>query len=147
MNLITRYDPFTILKEFNTKWPFNNNEDSSLVEGSHFLPATDILEEKNQYIICADIPGINKDALCITMENNILTIKGERKEEKQFSSEQNDYVRQERTHGVFYRRFALPENASSEKIIASINNGVLKILVPKKESAKHRRIEIQEETM
>ena len=121
---------------------FNSEEtDPSNVVTSQWTPRVDIKEEDTRFAILADIPGVDPKDIEITMEKGILSIKGERKAEV---TEQNGKLtRTERSHGSFYRRFALPDTADAEGISASGKNGVLEISIPKKPEAAPRRIEIK----
>lgn len=147
MSYISRYEPTTILNEVNKlleqSFRPTRNMDSSNIETSQWIPAVDIKENKNQFLILADLPGIDKNDVNISMENNILTIKGSRAEE--VNEETNQYFRVERVRGSFYRRFTLPDTADGGKIEAKIQKGVLQIIIPKKETAQSRFIEIQTE--
>jgi len=118
-------------------------DDESRVETSHWLPSVDIKEEDDKFVILADLPGVNKEDIHVHMENNMLTIKGERSEEHK--EESKNYSRVERVKGSFYRRFNLPETADSSKISATSNNGVLTISIPKKDEQQPRRIEVADE--
>lgn len=143
---LTRYEPWNMLNDVNNL--FENllqrrNADNSYVETSHWMPAVDIKEDPNQFVLYADLPGVDKDKIEIAMENNILTIKGDRQEEHK--EENDNYSRVERIKGSFYRRFTLPDTADSEKISAKTKNGVLEVIIPKKEKAQPRRITIKAE--
>jgi len=115
--------------------------DNSDVATSHWRPAVDIREEKDRFVIEADVPGVDPKEIEVTMENGILTLKGERKFEKDASGE--NYKRVERAYGMFYRRFSLPDTANPEKIQARSQNGVLEISLPKEEKVQPRRINVQ----
>jgi HSP20 family protein len=119
------------------------SEDASFVDTGTWAPAVDIKEEDNQFLVIADIPGVNKEDINISLENNILTIHGERKTERK--EEKKGYSRIERTQGQFYRRFSLPQTADESKISAAYKQGVLEISIPKKEISKQKRIEIKTE--
>lgn len=119
------------------------NSDASSVETSDWIPAVDVKEDKNQFVILADLPGVDRKDINISMENNILTLKGSRAETTK--EERNNYFRVERVRGVFYRRFTLPDTADGSKIEAKLQKGVLEIAIPKKEAAQPRLIEIQSE--
>jgi HSP20 family protein len=106
-----------------------------------WAPAVDIKEEKDQFIVHADIPGVDISDIHISLENNLLTIQGKREFQKTENKE--EYSRIERMQGQFYRRFSLPQSADESKIDASYKNGVLQILIPKKESVKGKRIEVR----
>ena len=115
-------------------------DDNSSVATSNWSPAVDIEEQTSRFVITADIPGVAPEDIEITMENGILTIKGERKEER--NVEQEGFRRVERVSGLFYRRFALPDSANPDKISAHGKNGVLEILIPKVEKVQARRISV-----
>ena len=117
------------------------SDDGSSIVTSRWIPAVDIREENDRFLITADVPGVDVKDIDVTMENGMLTIKGERKLEAERS--QNGYRRVERAHGTFYRRFSLPDYADSEKISANCKNGVLEVSVPKVETVKPRRIEVK----
>ena len=110
------------------------------VRGS-WTPAVDIKEEEQGFVIYADIPGVSPEDIEITMENGVLTIKGERSVEHT-EGDDKSYKRVERVYGSFYRRFALPDSADAERISASGKNGVLEVIIPKKPVAQPRRIEV-----
>lgn len=109
---------------------------------SDWSPRIDIKDESNQYVIRADIPGVDPKDVDIHMEHNILTIKGQKESKKEETSK--DYVRVERSKGSFLRRFSLPESVDAEKIEAKSKHGVLEILLPKIERAKSRKISVEE---
>ena len=146
---IVRYDPWTsfekLSNELNTLFQnrsvarYGDNDDSSVVT-SRWTPAVDIKEEENQFVLFADIPGVDPKDIDITMENNVLTVKGERSQETK--EEKNGFKRVERVHGTFYRRFSLPDTADAESISAKGENGVLMITIPKKQKAQPRRISV-----
>jgi HSP20 family protein len=114
--------------------------DVSNVVTSEWVPAVDVKEEPNRFLILADIPGVDPKDLEITMENGVLTIKGERAEEAQ--EEREGYTRMERVRGTFYRRFTLPDTAESERISAKTKNGVLELVIPKHERVQPRKISV-----
>jgi HSP20 family protein len=111
--------------------------------GSEWVPRIDIRENENQYVVTADIPGVDPKDIQVTMANGILSIKGERKEEKE--DNRKDYRRRECFMGSFERSFHMPDTADSSNIIAKGKNGVLTIEIGKKETAKPQTIEIQTE--
>ena len=144
MSYITRYEPYNLLNKFleQTFRPLTNS-DTSNIETSQWMPAVDIKETKKQFVIEADLPGVDKKNVNISMENNTLTIQGSREEEKK--EEDQHYYRTERVRGSFYRRFTLPDTADSEKIAAKMVKGILEITIPKKEIAQPRSIKINVE--
>lgn len=145
MSYITRYEPISFLNEVNKMIEHairpTNKTDSSYIETSRWIPAVDIKEDKKQFVILADLPGVDKNDINISMENNILTIKGSRPEET--TGEQISYCRSERIRGNFHRQFTLPDTADESNIEAKVQKGVLEITIPKKETAKPRLIQIQ----
>ncbi len=107
---------------------------------SSWTPAVDIKELENEFIISADIPGVNPKDIEIQLEDGVLSIKGERHTNS--VDEKDAYKRVERSNGQFYRRFSLPESADAEKIKAKSNNGVLELTIPKTEKVKPRKITV-----
>ncbi len=148
MRNIVSYEPWgsfsklhdEINRLFDNRLQNGDAQDPSRVVTSNWTPAVDIREEKDAFVLHADIPGVEPADIEITMENGVLTIKGERRVEKQ--SEEDSFKRVERAYGVFYRRFSLPETANADAITASGNNGVLEVRIPKQELAQPRRIAV-----
>jgi len=110
------------------------------VGGAILTPAVDIIDEKENIKVCADLPGMNKDEIEVTVENNVLTIKGEKKEERE--TKEKGYVRSERYYGAFHRSFTLPSGVDTNKVNANYKEGVLEITLPKREDAKTRQIKV-----
>ena len=143
---LVNYEPFNFMTRLQDDlskfrgWPMLGDEESSIVT-SHWVPAVDVKEEDNQFVITADIPGVDPKDIEVTAENNMLTIKGERKTE--LEEEKEGYKRIERSQGTFYRRFSLPDTADVENIRADSKNGVLQLTIPKHESRKGRKIEVK----
>lgn len=121
----------------------DNPSDASFVDTGTWAPAVDIKEEKEKFLVVADIPGVNKEDIHISLENNILTLHGERKFESK--EEKNGYSRVERVQGQFYRRFSLPQTANEAQISAKYRQGVLEISIPKKEMSVQKKIEVKTE--
>ena len=109
--------------------------------GAFWNPPVDIREREDAYLVEVEIPGLKKDDVKITMENNILTIKGEKNQDSE--EKRGDYHRTERVYGSFVRYFTLPSSAKSDKIEAQYKNGVLTITLPKAEEAKPKAIEVK----
>jgi HSP20 family protein len=129
-------------KELDNMFDLNRRgDDTSRVEGSDWTPAVDIKEEADRYLLHADIPGVKADDIEVSMDKGVLTIKGERKHESTESKE--GFKRVERSHGVFMRRFSLPDGVDGENISASSKDGVLEVVIPKSEPEKPRRIEVK----
>jgi len=146
---ITRYEPWNLLNEFqreiNSAFGRRNvlsrgDRDTEVVT-SDWVPAVDVKEEDNRFIIFVDIPGVETKDIEVTMEKGVLSIRGERKHES--TDEQEGYKRVERTRGTFYRSFALPDTADAEGISAKGQNGVLEIVIPKQEKVQARKITVE----
>ena len=137
------YSPLTLLgreldRLFNM--PAFRDLEETTIATSAWVPAVDLKEEADRFLIRADIPGVAPEAIEVTMESGVLTIKGERTEEH--TEESEGYRRVERRHGSFHRRFSLPDTADAEGITASGRDGVLEIVIPKKPVAQPRKIEV-----
>ncbi len=113
--------------------------DASNVVTSQWAPRVDIREDEQRFVILADIPGVDPAQIEVSMEKGILTIKGERQAP---NGDNGKYTRAERAHGLFHRRFTLPDSADAEGITAKGKFGVLEIVIPKKPLATPRRITI-----
>jgi HSP20 family protein len=105
-----------------------------------WAPAVDIFENEHELVVKADLPDVDPKALDIRVENNLLTIRGERKFEKK--SNEGDYLRVERSYGSFARSFSLANTVNSEAIKAGYENGVLTLTLPKREEAKPKQIKV-----
>src|SRR6202023_1926111 len=105
-----------------------------------WAPPVDIFETENELVVKADLPDVNPQDLDIRVENNILTIRGERKFEKKVN--EDNYLRIERAYGSFSRSFALANSVKSESIKADYHNGVLTLSLPKREEAKPKQIKV-----
>src|SRR5437667_12851728 len=105
-----------------------------------WAPAVDISENEHELLVKADLPGIDPKDLDIRVENNVLTIRGERKFEKKVNEE--NYLRVERSYGSFARSFTLANTVNSDAIKAGYQNGVLTLSIPKREEAKPKQIEV-----
>jgi len=108
-----------------------------------WAPAVDIFETGHELVVKADLPDIKAEELDIRVENNILTIRGERKFEKKVN--ENNYLRVERSYGSFSRSFSLANTVNSEAIKAEYKNGVLTLTIPKREEAKPKQIKVNVE--
>ena len=148
---LVRYEHWNLLDRLQREFNLQNlldpyareveGEDNSNVVTSHWRPAVDIKEEEDRFVIYADLPGVDPDDIEITMEQGVLTLKGERS--KETKEEHEGYKRVERVNGSFYRRFSLPDIADTERIEAKGKNGVLEITLPKQEKAKPKRITVK----
>jgi HSP20 family protein len=143
---ITRYDPFRDLRslqdEVNRLFSTNIGRgfgDEGLSRGA-WMPSVDIFENKDSIVLEAELPGMNREDFELTVENNVLTLRGERRFEKK--DEADNYHRVERAYGSFTRSFTLPQTVSAENAAADYKNGVLRVTLQKREEVKARRIEI-----
>jgi HSP20 family protein len=144
MTTLTRWDPFrnvlTLQEQMNRLFEdvFRGRPDDSAI--TTWAPAVDIYEDGNQMVLKADLPEINEKDLDIRVENNMLTIRGERKLEKKVSEE--NYLRVERAFGSFSRSFSLPNTVDTENIKAEYRSGVLTVTLPKREESKPKQIKV-----
>jgi HSP20 family protein len=145
MNIV-KYDPFrdlrTLQDEMNRLFSgtFSRGSQDEVLRGA-WSPSVDIFENKNEIVLEAELPGMSAEDVNISIENNILTLHGERKFEKK--DEGDNFHRVERSYGSFTRSFTLPPTVSSESANAEFENGVLRLTLAKREEAKPRRIEIK----
>ncbi|MGD0545389.1 MAG: Hsp20/alpha crystallin family protein [Candidatus Acidiferrales bacterium] len=144
MNSITRWDPFrnlsSLQEQVNRLFESGmqtRNDNSALTT---WAPAVDIYETENELVLKADLPAINEKDLDIRVENNMLTIRGERKFESDVK--EDNYLRIERTYGSFSRSFGLPNTVNAEAIKAEYKNGVLTIEMPKRAESKPKQVKI-----
>ena len=106
-----------------------------------WVPAVDIVEEKERFVLRADVPGVKPEDIDVNMENGILSVSGQRHEEH---TEDTDGVRRlERITGRFYRRFSLPDTANAEEVSAKSKDGILEVSIPKQPEIKARRITVE----
>ena len=105
-----------------------------------WLPAVDIYENDDAFVATADLPGLKKDDIDVSIEDNVLTVSGERKFEK--SEDEGSFRRVERSYGTFRRSFTLPRGVESAKVEAKFEDGVLTLTLPKSELAKSRKITV-----
>jgi HSP20 family protein len=139
---ITRYEPWGLLTQLQRE--LERVRDDTTGDGSsstaEWAPAVDIKEESDKFVLHADLPGVKPEEIDVSMENGVLTIKGEKRTEAK--TEKEGYKRVERTFGSFYRRFSLPDTANPDAISAATKNGVLEIVIPKRESVQPKKINV-----
>ena len=146
--MLTRYDPWTsahhLRDEINRVFgPARVEADDSLnVVTSRWMPAVDVKELEDRFVIAADLPGIDPNDIEITMDSGTLSIKGERTH-AEATDEKTGYRRVERSYGSFYRRFTLPDTADAQKVSASGSHGVLEIEIMKKLADQPQRIKVE----
>ena len=146
MTVLTRWEPF---REFSTLQDRMNRlfresysgsgQDESLTASS-FAPAVDVYEDEHKVTLKIEVPGIDEKDIDVQVENNTLTVRGERKIDKEEKEE--NYRRVERQYGSFVRTFTLPQTVDSEKVTATYDKGVLNIELPKKAEAKPKQIKV-----
>ena len=132
---LVRFDPFRNM--MNMQGLMSGVEDSQ----STWAPVVDIFEMGDDVVIRAELPGVEKDDVDISVENNTLMLRGERKRETGF--EEKGAYHLERSFGTFARSFTLPKTVDSDRISASCKNGVLELTIPKVVQVKPRKIEIK----
>jgi len=138
--MLHRWDPFA---EFSR---LQDDMNRALTKGSEraqrsFSPAVDIFEEKEAIVVAVELPGVKAEDVNITVENDLLTISGERRFERR--EDKGDWHRVESTYGQFTRSFALPKTVSAENIEANLDGGVLTLRLAKRQEAKPRKIEVK----
>jgi HSP20 family protein len=144
MSTIDRWDPFrnlsTLQEQVNRLFETSyrgRNDNSALTT---WAPAVDIYETENELVLKADLPDVNEQDLDIQIENNMLTIRGERKFDHEVK--EDNYLRIERTYGAFSRSFSLPNTVNPEAIKAEYKNGVLRVELPKRAESKPRQVKV-----
>ncbi len=145
MNIV-RWDPFrdlvTLREKMNRVFEeaFTSRGEEKDLMGSTWSPSVDIYEAENELVLTAELPGVDENDIEIKIEDNTLTLHGDRKFEKETKEE--NYHRIERSYGSFYRSFTLPRNIDQENIKAERENGILKISLPKKPELKPKKVKI-----
>jgi HSP20 family protein len=137
MTTISRIDPFRELATFFESWDRSGKD--QLASGT-FTPPVDVYEDEHNVVLKLEVPGVNEDDLKVSLENNTLTVTGERKFEKEEKEE--NFHRIERRYGSFTRTFRLPNTVDSEKVEAGYDKGILKITLAKRAEAKPRQIKV-----
>lgn len=144
---LVRYQPFSSLtRRF---WPDLEEMGETLdrlmgdfpFRVSSWYPAVDIIEREKEFLVRAELPGLEAKDVKVELRDGTLTISGERKEEHE--SENGHYRRVERSHGRFYRSFVLPQAVDAEKVEAKSKDGILEIVLPKSEKALPKRIPVK----
>lgn len=143
MNIV-KYDPFRELRNLQDEMtrlfagvaPRGGEEMTS----GTWLPNVDIYEDKDRLVLEADLPGMKREDFDISVENNVITLRGERKFEKKV--EGDNYHRVERSYGSFTRSFTLPQTVTADGATAEFEDGILRVSLPKREETKARKIEI-----
>ncbi|HEY6973083.1 MAG TPA: Hsp20/alpha crystallin family protein [Nitrospiraceae bacterium] len=147
MTALMRWDPFRELEDMSDRLnrmfarpaARTNGKETMIV--ADWVPTVDISETDGEYQIKAEIPDVKKEDVKVTLEDGVLTIQGERKQEKEEKGKK--YHRVERSYGSFVRSFSLPDVIDEEKVKAEFKDGVLNLHLPKSEKAKPKAIEVK----
>ena len=145
--MLVRYDPWNLVNRLHSdldrliETRTRGVDDSTTGSVTDWVPAVDIREEDERFVIHADIPGVKADQIDITMEDGVLSLKGER--DTGARDAENGYRRVERISGRFFRRFTLPDTADAEAIEAHFSDGVLAVVIPKLPKVQPRRIDVK----
>jgi len=134
---LVRWEPVTMNRLFNNLF---DTPTGAAVSSRRWIPAMDLAETADAYVLRADLPGLAPEDVKIELENRMLTISGERKAEQR--SEESGWVRVERSFGSFRRSLTVPAGIDPAAITAAFDNGVLTVTVPKPEQAKPHRVQI-----
>lgn len=145
MTLITRWDPFrelvTLQDRMNRLFQETaGSGETSLTNSGAFIPPVDVYEDEQGLRLKLEVPGIDEKDLDVRIENNVLTVRGERKFEKEEKEE--NFHRVERRYGSFVRSFSLPQTVDTEKVSADYKNGVLTLYLAKRAEAKPKQIKV-----
>lgn len=148
MSLVNFEHPFKELENYLNrvnhinKWPTSNTENGELTIPD-WSPKVDIKENKEAYCIKAELPGVKKEDVSVTLEQGVLTIRGDKKFEKEYDEERTHRV--ECSYGSFVRSFSLPESVDETQVTAKYRDGLLNLVIPKQAEAKQKSIEINVE--
>jgi HSP20 family protein len=139
---LVRWEPFRDLLSLQQRLNrgFESARQTSEEQLGTWAPAVDIYETEKEIVLKADLPGISLEDVDISLNNNVLSVRGERRFEKEVK--EDHYHRVERVYGSFVRTFTLPNTVNVEQIEASYENGVLKIAMPKREEARPKQIKV-----
>lgn len=129
------WNPFQELERFMDQWPETSDSRHGII------PAIDVIEGKDNLTIEAEVPGLKKEDIKVSVEDRTLVIQGEKKH--QTERKENGVIRTERTYGSFYRAMTLPTSVDVSRITASYDNGVLELKLPKREESQPKQIDVQ----
>ena len=136
------YEPWNLLAQLQREMERKQEAGNGIPEGTsataEWAPSVDIKEEKERYVLLADLPGVSPNNIDVSMENGVLTLSGLR--ETEAKTQREGYKRVERLSGNFHRRFSLPDTVDAEGISARCANGVLEIIIPKKSVVQPKKI-------
>ncbi len=140
MNVVT-WDPFNNFNQIFSRYARYADKDHSDNKTASWSPLVDIYEAEDKFMVRAELPGVEKDAVGVSIEDNVLTIKGEKTFVEAKEGEQ--WTRVETRYGDFSRSFTLPEEVDVDKVDAAYKNGVLELMIPKLEAAKPKMIDVK----
>lgn len=143
------WDPFKELEEFEQRLESRlgrvlgkpNGEGTESIATTDWAPLVDITEDEKEYLVKAELPGMKREEVKVTVENGVMTIAGERKVEKEEKTRK--YHRVERAYGKFERAFTLPDQAAADQVTAEFKDGVLMVHMPKTEKAVAQKCEVK----
>lgn len=143
------WDPFKDLEEFEQRlattfgrvMPKKNGDESEAIATADWAPLVDITEDDKEYLVKAELPGLKKEEVKVTVEDGVMTISGERKVEKEEKTKK--YHRVERAYGKFERSFTLPDKADGSKVNAEFKDGMLQVHLPKTEKPASKALEVK----
>jgi HSP20 family protein len=145
---IVRFDPFRELNAMQDRInrifgeAYTRRFDDDMLTRGDWIPPVDIYQnDKQEIVIKAEMPGLSREDIDLRVENNTLTLKGERKRDSEVKDDQ--YHRVERVHGIFSRSFSLPATVDANKVNADYRDGVLTVVLPMREEARPRQIQVQ----
>lgn len=143
---LSRYEPWNMMERLHRQMDqlFGDGFSTPAASGEGavaWVPAVDIHEEPDRYLVQADLPGVESKDISVTADNGVLTITGHRRSEQR--EQQRGYSRLERVEGTFLRRFTLPDNIKSDDIRARHENGVLQVTIPKVKAPEPRRVTVE----
>jgi HSP20 family protein len=145
---LTRWDPFKELEDMQSRlstlfgrMPVRKDGEKEVMTMAEWAPLVDITEDEKEYLIKAELPEVKKEDIKLTIHEDVLTITGERKYEKEEKGKK--FHRVERAYGSFTRSFTMPDDADASKITAESKDGVLKVHLPKSEKAKPKSIDVK----
>ncbi len=137
--MLSVWDPFADLNRIQRE--FEKSYFGPRTRPADFAPAVDVFEDKDALVLRAELPGVKREDIDVSVDSNVLTLKGERKLEREEDGQR--YHRVERTYGTFVRQFQLPSNVDPNAIDAKLDEGILTLRLHKKEELKPRKIDVK----
>ncbi len=139
MAFLNRWDPFTEIARLQDE--MSRQYHTAERRSAGFVPPVDIREDKEAIYVAAELPGVKAEEVHLHIENNVLSLTGERKLEK--DTERDGYHRVERSYGTFTRSFSLPNSVAADQVQADLTDGILTVKLPKKAEVQPRKIEVK----